>query len=95
MKVILIDRRLEASRVITLGRWSRAVLSMCCLGLPLSLVGIGYFIGKFAEVPEVLAPLQDEVDAQAAAATSTGRGLGPTPARAAAPVTRVIRVSGE
>lgn len=64
MKVILIDRRLEASRVITLGRWSRAVLSMCCLGLPLSLIGIGYFIGKIAEVPEVLAPLQDEVDAQ-------------------------------
>jgi murein DD-endopeptidase MepM/ murein hydrolase activator NlpD len=37
---------------------------MCCLGVPLGLVGLGYFIGKIAEVPEVLAPLQDEVDAQ-------------------------------
>ena len=53
--------------MITLGRWSRAVLSMCFLGVPLSLLGLGYYIGKIAEVPEVLAPLQDEVDAQNAA----------------------------
>jgi murein DD-endopeptidase MepM/ murein hydrolase activator NlpD len=67
MKIILIDGRLEASRVIALGRWSRAMLSLCCLGLPLGLVAIGYFAGKSADVPEALAPLQDEVDAQNAA----------------------------
>ena len=64
MKIILVDRGLEGPRTIALGRWSRAVLSLCCLGLPLGLVGVGYFIAKSTHVPEALAPLQDEVDAQ-------------------------------
>jgi murein DD-endopeptidase MepM/ murein hydrolase activator NlpD len=64
MKIILVDRGVEASRVIALGRWSRAVLSLCCLGLPLGLVGVGYVIAKSTHVPEALVPLQDEVDAQ-------------------------------
>ena len=40
---------------------------MCFLGVPLGLVAVGYVAGKSAEVPEALAPLQDEVDAQNAA----------------------------
>ena len=63
MKIILIDRRLDASRSIALGRWSLAVLSLCCLGLPLGMVAVGYYIGKVTEVPEALAPLKDEVAA--------------------------------
>ena len=64
MKIILVDKGLEASRTVALGRWSRAVLSLCCLGLPLGLVGIGYYIAKTTHVPEAFVPLQDEVDAQ-------------------------------
>ena len=69
MKVILIDKRLGGSRAIALGRWSRAVLSMCALGLPLGMVGIGYYIATAVDVPEALVPLQDEVDAQNEALT--------------------------
>jgi murein DD-endopeptidase MepM/ murein hydrolase activator NlpD len=64
MKIILIDRRLGSSRVISLGRWSRVVISLCCLGVPLSMTGLGFYIAKSAQVPEALVPLQDEVDAQ-------------------------------
>ena len=67
MKIILIDKKLGASRVIALGRWSRAVLSLCALGLPLSMAGLGYYIAKVVETPEALVPLQDEVEAQNAA----------------------------
>jgi len=45
MKVILMSRRHARSRSIELGRWSRALLSMCCLGLPLGLVAVGYHLG--------------------------------------------------
>ncbi|MEM0953542.1 MAG: M23 family metallopeptidase [Pseudomonadota bacterium] len=64
MKIILIDKKLGGSRAIALGRWSRAVLSMCALGLPLGMVGVGYYIASVVDVPEALVPLQDEVDAQ-------------------------------
>ncbi len=64
MKIILIDKRLGASRVIALGRWSRAVLSLCALGLPLGMAGLGYYVAKVVDTPEALAPLQDEVEAQ-------------------------------
>ncbi len=64
MKIILIDKTLGGSRAIALGRWSRALLSMCALGLPLGMIGVGYYIAKVVEVPEALVPLQDEVDAQ-------------------------------
>ncbi len=46
MKVILINRRHGGSRSIELGRWSRALLSLCCLGLPLGMVGVGYLLGQ-------------------------------------------------
>jgi len=46
MKVILISRRHGGSRSIELGRWSRALLSLCCLGLPLGLAASGYLAGQ-------------------------------------------------
>lgn len=64
MKIILVDKRLGASRVIALGKWSRTVLSLCAIGLPLGMVGLGYQIAQSAGVPQSLAPLQDEVEAQ-------------------------------
>lgn len=46
MKVILISRRHGGSRSIELNRWSRALLSLCCLGLPLGLAASGYLAGQ-------------------------------------------------
>ncbi len=64
MKIIVVDKRLGASRAITLGKWSRTVLSLCAIGLPLGMVGLGYHLAQAVGVPESLAPLQDEVEAQ-------------------------------
>ena len=64
MKVILINRRHGGSRSIELGRWSRALLSLCCLGLPLGMVGVGYLLwqGSGGDAGSALAMerLQDE-----------------------------------
>lgn len=69
MKVILISRTLGASRSLELGRWSRAILSLCCIGLPLSLLSAGYMAGQDSEAQNAhsaaLDALQDELDAQA------------------------------
>jgi len=46
MKIILISRRHGGSRSIELNRWSRALLSLCCLGLPLGLAASGYLVGQ-------------------------------------------------
>ncbi|HEY6130519.1 MAG TPA: M23 family metallopeptidase [Halioglobus sp.] len=46
MKVIFISRRHGGSRAIELSRWSRALLSLCCLGLPLGLAASGYIAGQ-------------------------------------------------
>jgi murein DD-endopeptidase MepM/ murein hydrolase activator NlpD len=46
MKVIFISRRHGGSRSIELGRWSRALLSLCCLGLPIGLAASGYIAGQ-------------------------------------------------
>jgi murein DD-endopeptidase MepM/ murein hydrolase activator NlpD len=46
MKIILINRKHGGSRSIELGRWSRALLSLCCLGLPLGMVAVGYVAGQ-------------------------------------------------
>jgi murein DD-endopeptidase MepM/ murein hydrolase activator NlpD len=46
MKIILINRKHGGARSIELGRWSRALLSLCCLGLPLGLVAAGYQAGQ-------------------------------------------------
>jgi murein DD-endopeptidase MepM/ murein hydrolase activator NlpD len=69
MKVILINRKHGGSRSIELGRWSRAVLSLCCLGLPLGMVAVGYLAGLESEARSFrnvsLDTLQDELDGQA------------------------------
>jgi murein DD-endopeptidase MepM/ murein hydrolase activator NlpD len=46
MKIILISRKNRGSRHIELSRWSRALLSLCCLGLPLGLAASGYIAGQ-------------------------------------------------
>jgi murein DD-endopeptidase MepM/ murein hydrolase activator NlpD len=46
MKVILISGKHGGSRSIELGRWSRALLSFCCLGFPLGMLAIGYLAGQ-------------------------------------------------
>jgi murein DD-endopeptidase MepM/ murein hydrolase activator NlpD len=46
MKIILISSRYKGSRSIQLNRWSRALLSLCCLGLPLGLAASGYLVGQ-------------------------------------------------
>lgn len=69
MKIILINARHGGSRSVELGRWSRALLSLCCLGLPLGMVAGGYVIGLDSEARSVrgasLDTLQDELDVQA------------------------------
>ncbi|PLW70368.1 M23 family metallopeptidase [Pseudohalioglobus lutimaris] len=68
MKVILINRKLGGSRSIELGRLSRALLSLCCLGLPLGLVAGGYLFGQENEANSMrgvaLDGLQEELEAQ-------------------------------
>lgn len=46
MKIILVNRRHDGSRTIELGRWSRALISLCCLGLPLGMITVGYLMGQ-------------------------------------------------
>lgn len=68
MKVILINSRHGGSRSLELGRWSRALVSLCCLGLPLGLVMAGYYVGQESELRSMrgvaLDNLQDELEAQ-------------------------------
>jgi murein DD-endopeptidase MepM/ murein hydrolase activator NlpD len=68
MKLILINRKHGGSRTVELGRWSRALLSLCCLGLPLGLVAVGYQLGQ-AGAGEVqglaLGSLKSDLDDQA------------------------------
>ncbi len=46
MKVIFISRKHGGSRSIELSRWSRALLSLCCLGLPIGLAASGFMAGQ-------------------------------------------------
>ena len=67
MKVILINRKYAGARTLELGRWSRAVVSLCCLGLPLGMVGLGYLVAQVEQpaVPDIsLDSIQDELDSQ-------------------------------
>ena len=70
MKVILINKKHGGSRSIELGRWSRALLSLCCLGLPLGMVAAGYLAGQDSEARSMrgaaLDTLQDELEQQSA-----------------------------
>ena len=69
MKLILINQKHGGSRSIELGRWSRAVLSLCCLGLPLGMIAVGYLAGLENDARSVsnvaLGTLQGELDDQA------------------------------
>jgi len=73
MKVILINRKHGGSRSVELGRWSRALLSLCCLGLPLGMVAVGYSAGQDSDARSVrgaaLNGLQDELEEQSAELT--------------------------
>ena len=68
MKIILINRRHGGSRSIELGRWSRAILSLCCLGLPMGMIAAGYLAGESSEPRSIrgasLDSMQDEFDRQ-------------------------------
>lgn len=68
MKVILINRKHGGSRSIELGRWSRALLSLCCLGLPLGMVAVGYVAGQNSDAREIggiaLDSLKDDLEQQ-------------------------------
>ena len=68
MKIILINRKHGGSRSIELGRWSRALLSLCCLGLPMGMVAAGYLAGESSEPRSVrgasLDSMQNEFDRQ-------------------------------
>lgn len=70
MKVILINRRHGGSRSIELGRWSRALVSLCCLGLPVGIAAIGYIAGEGSEPRSIrgaaLDDMQREFDRQSA-----------------------------
>ena len=76
MKIIFISRKHGASRSIELSRWSRALLSLCCLGLPLGLAASGYIAGQDSGT---LAPnldsAKDESSEHSAAAESTEQKL--------------------
>ena len=68
MKDILINRKHGGSRSVELGRWSSALLSLCCLGLPLGMVAGGYMLGQENEANSMrgvaLDGLQDELEQQ-------------------------------
>tara|TARA_R110002110_G_scaffold91264_2_gene237590 strand:- start:216120 stop:217049 length:930 start_codon:yes stop_codon:yes gene_type:complete len=68
MKVILINRKHGGARSIELGRWSRALVSLCCLGLPLGMVTLGYLAGQDSDARSLrgaaLDSLQDELEQQ-------------------------------
>ncbi len=68
MKVILISGKHGASRSIELGRWSRALLSFCCLGFPLGMMAIGYLAGQGSEASALrgatLDTIQEGLDQQ-------------------------------
>lgn len=70
MKIILISGRLSASRTLELGRWSRAFVSLCFLGLPLGLVAWGYQAGQMSEARSMkgaaLDTLHSELEEQSA-----------------------------
>ena len=66
MKIVLTHTESgRASYTIALGRWARALLSLCCLGLPVGLMGLGYLLAQLGTERNMsLEGLQDEVEAQ-------------------------------
>ncbi|MGB1141499.1 MAG: hypothetical protein ACPG1A_11410, partial [Halioglobus sp.] len=68
MKIILINDKHGRARSVEIGRWSRAFLSLCCLGLPLGLVATGYIAGQDSEARSMrgasLDTLENELERQ-------------------------------
>ncbi|PID54851.1 MAG: hypothetical protein CR978_01285 [Gammaproteobacteria bacterium] len=69
MKIILLNRKQGASRSLELGRWSRALLSVCCVGLPLGMLALGYYLGSQDDEERaagnlMLSRMQADVEAQ-------------------------------
>lgn len=68
MKAILISRENGSPRSVELGSRPRALVSLCCLGLPLGLLVLGYFVGQGAQARDLrdssLDILQDQLAAQ-------------------------------
>lgn len=71
MKVILINNEHSGARFLELGRKARAVLSLCVLGAPLSILGLGYYVAQLApttvEQDLNLGAMQDELEQQSEA----------------------------
>lgn len=76
MKVIFISRKHGSSRTIDLSRWSRALLSLCCLGLPIGLAASGYIAGQESGArtlrPQALDVTLDESSQQSTAVDDAG-----------------------
>ena len=68
MKVILISGKHGGSRSIEVGRWTRALVSFCCLGFPLGMLAIGYLAGQGSEASALrgatLDTIQEGLDQQ-------------------------------
>ena len=65
MKLILIDNSQGRTRTFEFRRWTTAVLSFCCVGIPLGCLGIGYQSGAKLDQPVVsLGNLRDQVEEQ-------------------------------
>ena len=64
MKVILISGKHGGSRTLELGKWSRALLSLCCLGLPLGLLALGFQAGQESETRSLRGAALDTLQGQ-------------------------------
>lgn len=74
MKVIIVSGKHGRSRSLSLGRWSRALLSLCILGVPLGVAGfVGYHLANNDQVldQQALAALQDHQAKQQQQLTDT------------------------
>lgn len=67
MKIILVGKHSDHSRTLCLGRWSRVLLSLCVLGLPMGAgIGFGYLAAGAQPLvdSDVLKRLKQHIDAQ-------------------------------
>jgi murein DD-endopeptidase MepM/ murein hydrolase activator NlpD len=64
MKVILISGKHGGSRTLELGKWSRALVSLCCLGLPLGLLALGFQAGQERETHSLRGAALDNLQSQ-------------------------------
>ena len=65
MKLIFIHNSQGRTRTFEFRRWTTAVLSFCCVGIPLGFLGIGYQTGAKLDEPVIsLGNLRDQVEEQ-------------------------------